>query len=112
VAEVDGRRVEVKVVVPEAPYRELARIRRERAAAAAGGVDSGTVVSPMQGTVIEVKVVQGDTVETGEVICIVEAMKMENEVVAPRSGTISEIAVAAGQPVSGGQAICTIDAGD
>jgi acetyl-CoA/propionyl-CoA carboxylase biotin carboxyl carrier protein len=112
VAEVDGRRVEVKVVVPEAPYRELARIRRERAAAAAGGVDSGTVVSPMQGTVLEVKVVQGDTVETGEVICIVEAMKMENEVVAPRSGTISEIAVAAGQPVSSGQAICTIDAGD
>jgi len=66
----------------------------------------------MQGTVLDVKVVEGDTVETGQVICIVEAMKMENEVVAPRSGTITEIAVAAGQPVSTGQAICTIDAGD
>jgi acetyl-CoA/propionyl-CoA carboxylase biotin carboxyl carrier protein len=111
-AEVDGRRVEVKVVVPEAPYRALARTRRERAAAAAGGAGSGIVVSPMQGTVLDVKVAEGDSVETGQVICIVEAMKMENEVVAPRSGTITEIAVAAGQPVTTGQAICTIGAAD
>jgi acetyl-CoA/propionyl-CoA carboxylase biotin carboxyl carrier protein len=66
----------------------------------------------MQGTVLDVRVEEGESVEAGQVICIVEAMKMENEVVAPRSGTITEIAVAAGQPVTTGQAICTIGAAD
>ena len=116
-AQVDGRRVEVKVLVPEPPHRELARLRRERAAAAAaaaaGGAGSGAVVvSPMQGTVLDVKVAEGDTVEAGQVVCIVEAMKMENEVAAHRSGTIVDVAVSAGQPVSSGQPICTIDGGE
>ncbi len=108
-AEVDGRRVEVKVLVPEPPYRELARRRRERAAAGAGGAGSGTVVSPMQGTVLSVKVADGDAVEAGQVICIVEAMKMENEVTAHRGGTVADLAVVAGQPVATGQMICVID---
>ena len=109
-AEVDGRRVEVKVHVPEPPYRALARQRRERAAGSAGGAASNSVVSPMQGTVLDVKVAEGDSVEAGQVICIVEAMKMENEVAAHRDGTIVDVAVAAGQPVTTGQAICTIAA--
>ncbi len=107
-AEVDGRRVEVKLLVPEPPYRELARRRRERAAGGAGAGGSGTVVSPMQGTVLSVKVAEGEVVEPGQVICIVEAMKMENEVTAHRAGTVSELAVAAGQPVTTGQAICEL----
>jgi acetyl-CoA/propionyl-CoA carboxylase biotin carboxyl carrier protein len=110
VAEVDGRRVEVKVLVPEPPYRELARRRRERAGAGAGGAGSDAVASPMQGTVLQVKVAEGDTVETGDVICIVEAMKMENEVTAHRGGTVVELSVAAGQPVTAGQTICVIEA--
>ncbi len=109
-AEVDGRRVTVKVLVPEPPYRELARRRRERAASGAGGGASGLVTSPMQGTVLDVKVAEGDTVEVGQVIALVEAMKMENEVTAHRAGTVTEVAVAAGQPVTSGQAICTIAA--
>ena len=60
----------------------------------------------MQGTVLAVKVADGDAVEAGQVICIVEAMKMENEVTAHRAGTVAELAVAAGQPVTTGQAIC------
>jgi acetyl-CoA/propionyl-CoA carboxylase biotin carboxyl carrier protein len=108
-AEVDGRLVEVKVRVPEPPYRELARRRRERVADAGNGVGSNTVVSPMQGTILAVEVEEGDAVEAGQVICIVEAMKMENEVAAHRSGTIAEIAVAAGDPVTTGQAICVIE---
>jgi acetyl-CoA/propionyl-CoA/long-chain acyl-CoA carboxylase, biotin carboxylase, biotin carboxyl carrier protein len=111
VAEVDGRRVEVKVLVPEPGYRDLARRRRERAAARGGEAGSSAVVSPMQGTVLEVKVADGDVVELGQVICIVEAMKMENEVTAHRAGTIAELAVAAGQPITTGQTICVIDAG-
>jgi len=108
VAEVDGRRVEVKVLVPEAPYRELARRRRERVAAGAGGAGSDAVVSPMQGTILQVKVAEGDTVEAGDVICIVEAMKMENEVHAHRGGTVTELSVQAGQQVATGQVICVI----
>jgi acetyl-CoA/propionyl-CoA carboxylase biotin carboxyl carrier protein len=108
VAEVDGRRVTVKVVVPEAPFRELARRRRERAAA--GGAAGGTevVASPMQGTVLAVKVADGDAVVAGQVICIVEAMKMENEVAAHRGGAVDGLAVAVGQAVTTGQAICSI----
>jgi len=112
VAEVDGRRVQVKVLVPEPAYRGLARRRKERAAGGAGGAGSDTVVSPMQGTVLSVKVAEGDVVEAGQVICIVEAMKMENEVTAHRAGTVTELTVAAGQPVTTGQAICVITGGD
>jgi acetyl-CoA/propionyl-CoA carboxylase, biotin carboxylase, biotin carboxyl carrier protein len=109
VAEVDGRRVQVKVLVPEPAYRGLARRRKKRSAGAAGGAGSDTVVSPMQGTVLSVKVAEGDVVEASQVICIVEAMKMENEVTAHRAGTVTELAVAAGQPVTTGQVICVIE---
>jgi acetyl-CoA/propionyl-CoA carboxylase biotin carboxyl carrier protein len=110
-AEVDGRRVSVRVLVPEPGYRELARRRRERAAGGAGGAGSDTVVSPMQGTVLDVKVAEGDTIELGRVICIVEAMKMENEVTAHRSGVVTSLAVGPGQSVAAGQPICVIEAG-
>ena len=106
-AEVDGRRVRVRVLVPEPPYRELARKRAERAASRGAG-GSGAVVSPMQGTVLDVKVVEGDAVEAGQVICIIEAMKMENEISAPNAGTVSELAVSPLQPVSIGQQICVV----
>jgi acetyl-CoA/propionyl-CoA carboxylase, biotin carboxylase, biotin carboxyl carrier protein len=108
VAEIDGRRVEVKVLVPEPPYRALARTRRERAATGGRGAGSGVVVSPMQGTVLDVKVAEGDLVDVGRVLCIVEAMKMENEVTAHAAGVIAELAVEPLQPVAIGQAICTI----
>jgi acetyl-CoA/propionyl-CoA carboxylase, biotin carboxylase, biotin carboxyl carrier protein len=112
VAEVDGRRVSVKVRVPEPPYRALARRRRERASAGISGAGSGLVTSPMQGTVLDVKVVEGETVEPGQVVAIVEAMKMENEVTAHRAGTIVDVAVSAGEPVTTGQPICTIEPDD
>jgi acetyl-CoA/propionyl-CoA carboxylase biotin carboxyl carrier protein len=108
VAEIDGRRVEVKLLVAEPGYRELARLRRERAASGAFGADSGVIASPMQGTVLDVKVVVGDQVTAGQVVCIVEAMKMENEVAAPWAGTVTDVAVEAGAPVTTGQPICVI----
>jgi acetyl-CoA/propionyl-CoA carboxylase biotin carboxyl carrier protein len=107
-AEVDGRRVEVKVHLPEPGYRELGRRRRERAARGAGA-GSGVIVSPMQGTVLDVKVATGDTVEAGQVICVIEAMKMENEVTAVVAGTITDLAVASLQPISVGDPIVTIE---
>jgi acetyl-CoA/propionyl-CoA carboxylase biotin carboxyl carrier protein len=62
----------------------------------------------MQGTVLAVRVADGDEVEAGQVICIVEAMKMENEVTAAVAGTVSELAVSALQPISVGDRICFI----
>ena len=69
---------------------------------------AGTVTSPMQGGVLKVEVAEGETVEAGQVIAIIEAMKMENEITAPRAGVVAELQVAAGQTVTVGQAICRI----
>ena len=109
--EVAGRRVQVKVLTPEPAYRALARRRRERAAGAAVGPGSGTVRSPMQGTVIDVKVGAGATIAIGQVVCIVEAMKMENEITAHRGGVVADLSVSVGTAVSIGQPICTIEDG-
>jgi acetyl-CoA/propionyl-CoA carboxylase biotin carboxyl carrier protein len=109
--EVDGRRFEVRLSEPEPEWRALARRRRDRVAHGAGGAGgSDAVVSPMQGTVLNVPVADGDEVEAGQVICIVEAMKMENEVHAHRAGTVRDLSVEAGQSVTTGQVICTIEA--
>lgn len=108
--EVDGRRFEVTLVEPEPPWAELARRRRERARGGAGGHGRDAVVSPMQGTVLSVSVAEGDEVAAGQVICVVEAMKMENEVHAHRAGVVSELSVAPGQPVATGQVICVVSA--
>src|SRR5262249_11840054 len=79
--EVDGRRFEVRLSEPEPEWRALARRRRSRLGQGCPGAGGGdAVVSPMQGTVLSVPVAEGDEVEAGQVICIVEAMKMENEV--------------------------------
>jgi len=108
-AEVDGRRYEVTLRVPEPPHAELARRRRSRdGSAGAGGAGQEAVVSPMQGTVLAVEVADGDEVREGQVICIVEAMKMENEIAAHRRGVVSGLSVRAGEPVRTGQVICLV----
>src|SRR5579862_1132103 len=107
--EVEGKRFEVRVVEAEAPWLEVARRRGERVRAHGGG--SGirdAVVSPMQGTVLSVAVAEGDRVEPGQVICIVEAMKMENEVHAPHAGTVADLSVQPGAAIATGQVICTL----
>ncbi len=108
-AEVDGRRFEVKLLAPEPPYAELARRRRERNSRQAHhGAARDAIVSPMQGTVLTVEVTDGEDVQPGQVVCVVEAMKMENEITAPRGGTVSELSVAPGQPVTTGQVVCLV----
>ena len=105
--EVDGRRFDVKVLEPEPPWVELAHRRAERRRTARGAADE-EVVSPMQGTVIAVKVAEGDEVTAGQVVCVVEAMKMENEIVAHRNGVVSALGVAEGQAVRNGDLICVV----
>ena len=106
--EVDGRRFEVRTLEPEQPWRELARKRNERVRGG-GASGSDAIVSPMQGTVLSVDVADGDTVETGQVLCVVEAMKMENEVCAPHGGVVAQLSVATGEPVGAGQVICVLE---
>ena len=108
--ELDGRRFDVTVLAPEPPWAALAERRRERTAARAGGAGGGdAIVSPMQGTVLSVEVEDGDAVTAGQVICVVEAMKMENEVHALRAGVVSELSVQAGEPIGTGQVICVVE---
>jgi len=105
--EVDGRSYEVRLHLTEPPWSELARRRRTRHDAfGAGG--SGAVTSPMQGTVLKVDIADGDPVSAGQVLCVVEAMKMENEIAAPRDGVVSGLGVAVGQAVTNGQLICIV----
>jgi acetyl-CoA/propionyl-CoA carboxylase biotin carboxyl carrier protein len=107
--ELDGRRYVVKALVPEPPFAELARRRRERSGAGAHhGAAEDAVVTPMQGTVLAVEVAEGDEVRAGQVICIVEAMKMENEITAHRDGTIADLSVAPGEAVTMGQVLCLV----
>jgi acetyl-CoA/propionyl-CoA carboxylase biotin carboxyl carrier protein len=108
VVEVDGRRFSVTFVVPEPAHAELARRRRERARAGGAGGAADAIVSPMQGTVLAVEVAEGDEVEAGQVICVVEAMKMENEVRAHRAGTVTQLSVTPGEPIASGQVICVV----
>lgn len=71
---------------------------------------AGTVTAPMNGQVIKVSAQIGDQVKCGDIVLILEAMKMENEVTAPISGTLTELSVAVGQTVSPGQALFQIEA--
>jgi acetyl-CoA/propionyl-CoA carboxylase biotin carboxyl carrier protein len=106
--EVGGRRFDVTVLEPEPPWAQLAKRRRERVSSGRDGAGGDAVVTPMQGTVLKVEVAEGDAVEAGTVVCVVEAMKMENEIAAHRAGVVSGLSVAPGDAVAGGQVICLV----
>lgn len=77
-------------------------------AAAGGGTGSGAVEAPMPGRVVRVLVAEGEDVEVGAPLLIVEAMKMENEVNATMAGVVARVAVAAGDTVDAGQLLCEV----
>jgi len=79
------------------------------AAAPAGSAGSVKVSSPMPGKIIAVKAAVGQPVKKGEVILILEAMKMENEIVSPQDGTVASINVTAGQTVEAGNLLATLN---
>lgn len=74
-----------------------------------GSVGKEKVESPMPGKILTLKVNVGQSIKKGDVIVILEAMKMENEIVAPQNGTIASIDVTAGQSVEAGDLLVTID---
>jgi acetyl-CoA/propionyl-CoA carboxylase biotin carboxyl carrier protein len=114
--EVNGKRFAVKLFglpgqdPPAAPTSQPAT-RRPRAlpkGGKGGASANGVLNSPIQGTVLRVAVEPGAQVKAGDLICVIEAMKMENEITAPRDGTVQDLAVAAGQTVKIGERLATI----
>ncbi len=121
--EVSGKRFDVRVVGP--PFagggtgagtglsangtgsgRAAPKRGERKASSGAGGPD--VLSSPLQGNMWKVMVKQGDTVEEGQLLCIIEAMKMENEITAHKAGTIVELPISEGAPIQAGAPIATI----
>lgn len=91
---------------PAAPAAPAAQAAPAPASAPAGGGQN--VTAPMPGTVLAVKTSQGQTVKAGDVLFILEAMKMENEIVAPCAGTVKQISVQKGASVDTGAVLAVI----
>jgi acetyl-CoA/propionyl-CoA carboxylase biotin carboxyl carrier protein len=115
--EVNGRRYSVRMWVPDAPAVVAAgapaRAARPRptgggAHGGSGGAGSGQVTVPMQGTIVKVLVGVGDAVESGQAVCVLEAMKMENNITAEASGTVTDVKVNPGDAVGAGDVVIVI----
>ena len=103
VAEINGKRFEILVHAPE-PV-----VKRHRAKDALSGGSGGVgLTSPMQGTVVKVAVTQGQSVEKGDLVIVLEAMKMEQPLMAHRSGVISNLSAVIGETVASGTVLCDI----
>jgi acetyl-CoA/propionyl-CoA carboxylase biotin carboxyl carrier protein len=116
--EVSGRRFDVRVIGPPfanggangaaAPAARKPPRRGERSGGGVAVASGDTLVSPLQGTVLKVAVEQGETVEEGALIAVIEAMKMENEITAHKSGTVAELPIAVGASVATGDTLAVI----
>ncbi len=103
VAEVNGKRFEVLVHAPK-PV-----VKRHRAKQSmAGGAGGSALASPMQGTVVKIAVDEGDRVQIGDLVIVLEAMKMEQPLMAHKAGVISNLSAVIGATVSSGTALCDI----
>ncbi|HEX8754268.1 MAG TPA: acetyl-CoA carboxylase biotin carboxylase subunit [Solirubrobacterales bacterium] len=83
--------------------------KRERKAGGGGGSSSEKLTSPLQGSVFKVVVAEGATVEEGDLVCVIEAMKMENEITAHRSGKVTSLPISEGAAVSSGDVLAVIE---
>lgn len=106
--EVVGTSASAPVAAPAAAPRATAPAAAPAPAVAPAAGGSANVTSPLPGTVLRLCKNTGDTVAAGEVVMIVESMKMENEVVAPEGGRIASIAVAAGSAINTGDLLFTL----
>jgi acetyl-CoA/propionyl-CoA carboxylase biotin carboxyl carrier protein len=115
--EVNGRRYAVSMWVPESAGTPVAatgggtaapRARRSGSKSGVKAAGAGKIAAPMQGTVTKVSVAVGDEVAQGATVCVLEAMKMENNITADKDGTIAEIRIEPGQAVSAGDLLVVI----
>ena len=104
VAEVNGHRFEV-VLHSQAPAEKRHKIKSNSVAAASGN----SIISPMQGTVVKIVKANGERVVAGDLIVVLEAMKMEQPLLAAKDGVIAQLGVDVGQSVASGQLLCVIE---
>jgi len=104
--EVNGRRFEVNLLVPDSKTKPP---RRSTSGLSSSGSGSGQVVAPMQGTIVNVLAEEGSEIEAGDPICVLEAMKMENNVMAEKSGVVKEMLVSEGDSVGTGDVLAVIE---
>jgi acetyl-CoA/propionyl-CoA carboxylase, biotin carboxylase, biotin carboxyl carrier protein len=115
--EVGGKRLEVVVpaALGQSHRTHAAPVSAERARGGSRGrrsaqaADGATLVSPMQGTIIKIAVEEGQRVSAGDVVVVLEAMKMEQPLTAHKDGTVTGLSVTVGQTVTAGAAICSLE---
>ncbi len=115
--EVNGKRFDVALEDPgtaettssaSSPQTSSSQ-RREQESTSDESVSGEEVIADMQGTILDVTVAEGDSVEPGDVVCVLEAMKMENDITTERGGTITEVAIEAGDSVNMGDTLVVIE---
>ena len=104
--EVDGRRFEVNLLIPDLKPKPP---KRSSSSSSSSGSGSGQVIAPMQGTIVNILVEEGSEIEVGDPLCVLEAMKMENNVMAEKSGVVKEVLVSKGDSVGAGDVLAVIE---
>lgn len=112
VVEVNGRRVEVTIPVDPSVDRRAPTRRPRSSSTTIRAVSADALIAPMLGTVVKVAVVNGETVAEGDLVAVIEAMKMEQPLKAHRPGVIAGMDVRPGSTISGGSVLCRIDPSD
>ena len=115
--EVSGKRFDVKVIgeasgfaaAGPAPAAGGAKPKREKKAGGSGGGGGPVLASPLQGSIFKLEVAEGAEVKEGDLICIIEAMKMENEITAHKDGKVSKVSISVGDAVASGDPLVTIE---
>lgn len=113
IIKVDGSTFKAEVKTPLnkpalSAFEPIALVPAKKATPTKQAVE-GAVAAPMTGRILSVKVKKGEQVEAGQILCILEAMKMENEIAAPKAGTVQEIYASEGSSVSEGEPLFIID---
>ena len=109
VEEIGAEEMGTAPVAPAAPAKMAAPAKKAAPAKAAGAAGAVKINAPMPGKIVGVKVKAGDAVSKGDVVVVLEAMKMENEICAPQDGKIASVEVSVGDTVEGGSILVSMN---